>query len=118
MGNYDEEFAKKYLLKYKTVDDFIGALQEDKNLEKLVLRWTHFIPQSYFVCDEKGDLSVDDVFKLEELGNRFAELCEKLRVEVVELKTVNKSHGRKKISKTAMSWILNTYKEDFDLFGY
>jgi len=119
-GVYDKEFFETYLSKYSSFESFVMALA-DPSVSNPILRWTHFIPQHKFVCNDAGDILVDFVGRYEEL----AEGCEYLQVQLnlpkKDVVRVNSSReeGVSAVYSHEMRKIVSRlYEKDFRVFGY
>jgi Sulfotransferase family. len=114
----DNEWAQKNISQYKDFNDFVCNWVNAKN----ILTWKHFLPQSYFLCDEDGNLLVDDIGNMENMAEIFSEVSLKLNFkgvlpqENVMGKTVN--GYRKHYSDASMEVVSQVYGEDLRRFNY
>ena len=109
----DYAFSKNYLSKFSSFDDFVR-----NGLEKEVIRkWVHFLPQSHFVIDKKGQLVVDFVGKMETLNDDFLTICNSIKVNA-KLVAMNQTKDKREIIMTdeTKSIIRHHYITDFKLF--
>lgn len=110
----DSLWAKKNLASYASVNDFVlNALGERE-----VQDWIHFIPQYLFICDEKGEILVDDVFKLEAIQNHVNSLNANANINIQLLPKLNQSISGHPLTSEAKTTIRRIYSEDFRVLGY
>tara|TARA_B100000963_G_scaffold108551_1_gene94385 strand:- start:2198 stop:2842 length:645 start_codon:yes stop_codon:yes gene_type:complete len=112
INNLDLEFSNSYLKEFTSFDEFVL-----KGLEKKeIMNWVHFKPQYTFVCDEKDNIVMDFVGKIENLNADFNTVCKYLNVDT-ELQKLNISPVKKiKFSEEIKSIIKLKYQKDFNLF--
>ena len=112
INNLDLEFSNSYLKEFTSFDEFVL-----KGLEKKeIMNWVHFKPQYTFVCDEKDNIVMDFVGKIENLNADFNTVCKYLNVET-ELQKLNINPVKKiKFSEEIKSIIKLKYQKDFNLF--
>lgn len=101
----------------------INAFCEDFFSKKnAVFSFVHFYPQYTFLCDQKKNILIDDVFKLENLASEWDILKEKLGVNEQSLPEVNKTKTEKSkrqpLTDKSKALIFEHYKTDYELLGY
>jgi hypothetical protein len=82
----------------------------------------HFVrPQVDFVCDASGKIIVDDIFRLEEIGDCYSQIQANSGLKS-PLAHVNSSKKRRAkvddLSESSIATILELYETDFATFGY
>lgn len=119
MGTYDVDFANDYLKPCGSLENFVQKMKNSKRFRKIVLGWTHFIPQHEFLFFD-GDCAVDDIFRQESLSSDFSTIKKKLGVEGAFLKKVNVSKNEENdvISADSLRFLEEVYGEDIVLLGY
>jgi hypothetical protein len=86
----------------------------------LDFRHVHLLPQTLFVCDDKGQLKVDFVGRFEQLQQDFASVARRIGVDV-ELPHANAStHSdyRSYYDAETRRLIADLYQDDIEFFGY
>lgn len=73
---WDEQkrWAREYIGD-RSFGEFVRRLKHDRMLRAAVLSYEFFFPQTYFLTDETGRLSVDEIFRFEEIDSAFAQLA-------------------------------------------
>ena len=108
---------KQLLLKYRDFKDFVMNIERDR-LDKAIV---HVKPMSYYICDDEGNIVVDNIFKIEE--------PEKIDIFLENIGVLNKlSETFERTSKHApykeylddeiKAEIERIYALDFELFNY
>lgn len=114
--------AMEMVQRYSDFDSFIKGWLCPEN----ALRQIHFAPQWLFLCNHLGDVSVDFVGRQERIDEDFRAVCEQLGIRAT-LGRDNVSSGpkdgpapsvQKYCSDQARRIILETYRRDYQLFGY
>jgi len=113
----DQQWFSENLSKYNTFQDFVINWVNKKNVYSSI----HFIPQYEFVCIN-DKLSIDEVFKLEEIDAAYKKIARKLNIKDMTLSKLNA--GKNKIDymelydKKSLAIVENIYKKDFVIFDY
>lgn len=84
-----QKWVDKNLHKYEGFNDFVLSLKREK-VRRNILSWTHFLPQYKWISDNKENILVDFMAKLENLENDFYTIKERAKVEG-KLNVINKS---------------------------
>ena len=78
--------------------------------------------QSDFLNDEKGNMIVDYIGKIEELQQSMGDICNKIGIQQVDLGHKNKSDRKSNYmsyyDEELKEEVYEYFKEDFELFGY
>jgi len=76
--------------------------------------------QSEFFCDEKGNVIVDAIGRLETIQDDFQEICDMLGIEATLPHENASSHGdyREYYSESTRSLVREHFEEDIERFGY
>lgn len=111
----DYRFKVNVIDNYKNINDFIDKWVSKRN----ILKKEHFIPQSYFVLDDSGELAVDFVGKLENLSEDFQYVCDKCNLKG-SVGHYNQSSKKQELelSQSSLKKLQELYQEDFERFGY
>ncbi len=94
------------------------------SFEQFVSRFigTGFLrPQTYWLKNYEGDIAMDFVGKFENLQQDFAQVCEKLDMNSVELPhkiAGSKSDPRSEFTTKTIDLIADYYREEIQLFDY
>jgi hypothetical protein len=81
-----------FLKRERPHESFETFIKED--LPRFLLH-THVRPQSFWVCDEDGEVNVDFVGRFESLNEDFKNVCNKLNAGNQKLKFTNRHDSRK-----------------------
>lgn len=113
---YDKNWARKNILQYSDLNDFVlNALHR-----KSVLKWMHFKPQETFVSTQKGTIGVDYILRFERLRSDWSSFAEITGIPH-HLPVTNVTGSGKKVDELndkSRSKIYSLYQNDFELFGY
>lgn len=112
----DKKWSEKVLSKYATFEEFI---LKGLNTEE-VISWIHFIPQSDYIYDERGELLVDFVGRFENIANDFEKI--RLKVGGEKLLSLNQKRANDPYQQyytTEMKNIISeVYDNDINRLGY
>ncbi|MGF2733386.1 sulfotransferase family 2 domain-containing protein [Marinobacter sp. DUT-1] len=105
-----------YLSRYKSFNEFV----DDELSKGSMIYHPIFRPQSWYLCDWKGEIQVDFVGKFESIDSDFENVARNLKLSRFKgLDLVNKSPAKcEEISKHTEHKILEIYKNDYKVFGY
>lgn len=113
---HDENAYKMHLSKFKDFEDFVlNGLTEN-----LLSEITHFIPQTEFICNNKGVVSLDYIGRFEDLNKSVEILNKTLNLDV----SIDHHNPNKKVSYTEVyteemiEKVSNIYKTDIKLLNY
>ena len=107
---------EKFIAQYKDFDDFVK-----NGLEKASNEQLHFLPQVFWVLNEKGNPQVETVLRMENLQDDFNEFCRMMNLGNYDLQTTNKSkhkHWQEYYTNETKKIVQEIYKEDFNFFNY
>ena len=113
---HDKNAYEMYLSQYHDFEDFVLNGLDNK----LIYEITHFIPQSEFICNPKGEVLVDFLGKFENLEYDIKKLSEKINKEVV-IEHHNKNKKKPYIDVYTNQMKLKVeeiYQRDIDIFKY
>lgn len=110
----DREWARDNIDKYEGFEEFVIKWVTPEN----IMRWKHFIPQSYFLCDETGKVIVDAWYKLEYLNESKIEIEKVTDTEIEHLNRSATVDYRKCYTDEMINVVAEVYRADVDLFGY
>ena len=120
IGLYDSEFYKNYLQHFDGFEDFVHELR-DKSFRAAILKWTHFKPQTHFLCIE-GEIRVDFLGAYENLYNDYELLLKTLDIsEKKQLEQINYSHRnhyKSYYSDASKRIIGEIYESDIEILKY
>jgi len=86
--------------------------------------WNGFTPMRPQLCSPEGELLVDEVVRIEEIGHRWPEVCARLGVGELALGRDNASRGERKDfreyyrDQADVELVRDTFAGDFESFGY
>ena len=116
INKLDETLFQKHLAKYTDFEDFVlNGLNK-----KTIFQVTHLLPQSYFICNNKGEVLVSFLGRFENLINDVNHLSKKLGKEInLEHLNKNKKRSYKEFYSQEMIEIVNmVYEDDLRIFNY
>lgn len=102
---------------YANFKEFVLSISKDALHERIV----HLRPMSYFLCDDKGNIVVDRVFKVEDVDAIDSFLSEiGVSARLSETRVNESGHGSSVnyLDKEIVESINSVYRTDFDLFSY
>ncbi len=108
----DRMFCDNHLAAYSTFEEFVI-----KGLKKQEIKsWVHFLPQHAFILNNKNELVVDFVAKLESLDADFKTITHQLKKEA-SLPHINKGSKQTSAYSLEMEQVVKfVYQKDFELF--
>ncbi|TDJ81119.1 sulfotransferase family 2 domain-containing protein [Campylobacter volucris] len=115
----DNLWAKKYIEKYNSFEEFVLALNDERN-KYIIINWIHFLPQYYFLCNKNKKILVNFVGKTENIQEDFQKVCLHLNIKR-DIKVTNSSkhaHYLSYYNKTTYQIVYKIYKNDFKIFNY
>lgn len=114
-----DQAAQSLVMHYRDFDDFIGRWLHSENIHKQI----HFTPQSDFLVDSLGHLSLDFMGYQEHLQRDFQLLCERLGVQA-QLPHLNSTQQREAASIREICsvrtrrLVRRVYQRDYEMLGY
>ena len=116
MNKHDEKAFEMHLKKHTDFEDFVlnGLTKE------LMNEIIHFIPQTNFICNDKGLVLVDFIGKFENIKKDIVTLEEKLNLEIIlpHLNSNKKDNYINVYTYKMMKKVKEFYKNDFEILGY
>lgn len=114
----DSEWAKENIASYLDFNDFVCRWVNEEN----IMRWKHFLPQVFFVCDTDENLIVDDIGKIEEIDDIFSKVSKRLGY-AGSLPQENKMGSskyayRSSYTNESIAIVARVYEADLRLFKY
>lgn len=96
-------------------DDFSTYL--DKIERRLHVQW---MPQHEFLLDEKGNLLVQGVYRLEDISDDMRDLSSRIGLDVEKLPVTNTTHHipSPAVTEADRSRVRRIYAKDYELLGY
>jgi|GEM_PF-4882064 chondroitin 4-sulfotransferase 11 len=117
---YDKRWADRWLADYSNVTDMLRAMR-DPAIRFRTMRWVHFIPQRYFVCDLQGNVLVDRLVRTEDFAADMRKICDRLHQPFQELHenaTPNRQWHTAQFDEETVRLCYAFYRQDYELFGY
>ncbi|NPA34055.1 MAG: sulfotransferase family protein [Chlorobi bacterium] len=114
----DNFFSEKVMSQFSSFHEFLEWFSPSK-----VWVYIHFFPQSYFICDSKGNIYQDWIGRFEQIEKDYEQLRELLAQRGIQAKplakrNVTQKKNTPKLSKQEIYKIYEIYKSDFDLLNY
>jgi len=113
---HDKNAYQIHLSQFKDFEDFVlNGLTEN-----ILSEITHFIPQSEFICDNKGNIMLDYVGRFEDLNKSVDTLNKRLNLNVM----ITHHNTNEKVSYTEVyteqmiDKVSDIYKIDIELLNY
>lgn len=118
-GNQAHDLSvAKHLERYNDFNEFVYYEITNGNM----ICHPIFRPQSWYLCDWRGDIQVDYLGRFESLATDFKNVVNALALQAyTELPVANKSpssSGLEQISEEAKNTISEVYCADYKIFGY
>lgn len=118
-----QQIILKALKKPQRLDQFASVTFEDfiSVLPEILFKDWHFIPQSPFLVNEKGEIVADKVARFENFDEEVKEILTKLGFEVSQVPHKNKTirrHYKEYYNDTTRSVVARLYKDDIVNFNY
>ena len=115
---YDRAFSRFLNSRYPEFEPFVMNWLEEPVIHNTI----HFQPQYKYLVDEKNELALDHIGKLENLEEEFSMVIQKLNIDNARLGVnVNASlHGdyRSYYTEKMIDKVNQIYKKDIQLFNY
>lgn len=121
IGYFDKDFSRKYLHDTPDFNAFVEKMMTNKNFEKSVMRWIHFIPQIDFISLSGKKVDLDYLVKLEKLDTDFPVLSKKLGLDDKSLTESNKSirdNYQTYYTDKSRQYVYELYKNDCEILNY
>jgi len=101
----------------ESMDHFAQKVKESPGILGNIV---HLLPQHQFVCDQKGEILVDTVFRFENLEDAWPEICNRVGIPPAPLAKLNPSRRAAKQEATdeVLSLVRSAYARDFEIFAY
>jgi hypothetical protein len=113
---WGSKFAKKKIITKKDLNNYIN--QQVKKKIKLDLSFHHFLPQSLYTHNGKGEQIIDYIIKYEQI-NKFNDLMKKYSIDIKYIKNEKKREFTiKDISMENIKLINQIYDLDFRYYNY
>ncbi|WP_455924722.1 sulfotransferase family 2 domain-containing protein [Pseudomonas putida] len=118
-GNSRDGQAHAMVSRYSDFNTFVSHWLHADNLHKQI----HFAPQTDFLVDSLGHLSMDFIGRQEHIQRDFGQLCERFGV-ASELPQINRSRhrveapAREFCSLRTRRLVRRAYQRDYELLGY
>ncbi len=115
----DAEFNQAALARYPDFQAFAADLAH-AGARARMLGWLHFLPQSYYLCDRKGQVLVDFVGHTETFADGLDKVNEisGLEFENIRERGVARASWRDFYDAQTARTVEEIYAEDFEIFGY
>ena len=81
----------------------------------------HLLPQWRFVCDERGAILVDAVYRFEAMEAAWSEICDRIGLKHEPLARLNRSRrpaASQEATPAVLSFVKEFYARDFAICGY
>jgi len=92
-----------------------------RDMRQLTLRWPHWRPQTYFLCDESGLVLVDFVGRFEHFKRDWEIVCTRIGIDPRLLRLINSSlhvQWQHAYTDDMLAVVNDVYASDFATFGY
>ncbi|WP_138470119.1 sulfotransferase family 2 domain-containing protein [Poseidonocella sp. HB161398] len=115
----DGEFGRRALGRYAGFRDFAEDLARGRTRRR-VLGWVHFLPQSYYLCDARGNLLVDYAGRTETFAADLEQINARtgLGLQNARERAVPREDWRSFYTAQSARACEEIYAEDFEIFGY
>lgn len=101
----------------QSMDQFAERAQASQGILSGIV---HLMPQHQFVCDQKGEILVNSVFRFENLESAWREICARAGIPPDPLAKLNPSRrvAKEEATEGVLSLVRTEYARDFEIFGY
>lgn len=115
----DGEFGDNAVGHYKDFQAFLADLKSLRARSR-TLGWVHFLPQSYYLCDGRGNVLVDYVARTETFAADLDHVnaVTKLGLENIRERSVSRAAWKEFYDASSARQVEDIYAEDFEIFGY
>ena len=121
MNEIDRLWADTFLRRFDTIDAFVAKMRRSSIFRSEILRYAHFIQQTYFLYDRNGALLVNFVGKFETFQADMALVSHRTGL-VGDIRPVNVTKSTKGARVTLLpeseELPREVYAEDFGKLGY
>lgn len=103
---------------HRSMNEFIETV---RGSPAVLDRIVHLLPQHIFVCDQRGVVLVDDLFRFENLGSAWPAICERLGLPHRSLAKLNVSQPLLETMDDEgrlRALVSEIYARDLELFGW
>lgn len=114
--NEDREDFEKYIKPYSDFEDFVL-----NGLDKASKEQLHFIPQLYWICDDNGEVLVDNVIKLKDINDSLPDIISQAGLTPKKLPRINTSGApayKAAYSKASKTKIAEIYSDTIEAFNF
>ena len=118
-GKRDRAWTRDTLAGIDDFEAFAEALG-NRAFRQHILRWVHFVPQWYYLCDPKGRILVDHVGRLENFETFAGTLGDRIGRTIANTRVRKSERGdyQSYYTEDSAAIVRDMYRRDFDLFGY
>jgi Sulfotransferase family len=101
----------------ESIDHFAEKIKASPGIVGNIVR---LMPQHLFICDQKGEVLVDSVFRFENLKAAWREICGRAGIPAEPLAKLNPSlrASKEEATQAVQLVVRRAYERDFELFGY
>lgn len=113
----DYEWGQKNLSRYTSPNELLSAMSNPR-IRGSIMSWKHFTPQTWYLCDYRGKILVNQIGKVEHLHAFLEEISAKIGVPLsFEQKNKSKKPGNFSYSQGALDTLRKLYAPDYELYG-
>lgn len=116
---HDREFGDTILARYEDAQDCANAMVADPAIRQEIMRWSHFRPQSEFICDRNGKVMVSFLGSMQYMEH-FVHALNQVSGKTIALTIANVGTRSKSKNIDISSLIKLAYQNDqllFDMVG-
>lgn len=118
MNARDAAFARRHLADVDSLSDLLRAMEDGKRRHSL-MRWVHFIPHSYFLCDANGTMLVENLVRMERFDEDMRLVCERLGLPFAPQRAnVTPGENRTVFDRDTAEACRALYRRDYEILGY
>jgi hypothetical protein len=118
-SSLNHKWVAENIGRFREFHEFAEALEEKWFMRKIT-GWKHFVPQWYFVCDDRFKLLTDYIGRLEDFDEFAGEVARRSNVKIRNEvhRASDRRPWREYYSDRARSVVADVYAKDFRIFGY
>ena len=112
----DQDDCNKYIVDYKDFKDFVRHGLSNASKTQI-----HFIPQTFWFCDNNNNVLVNEVIKLDNLEESLAKIMRRFNKNHYKLPVANKSNSldyRQFYNEETIAIVKGIYKQEIELFNF
>lgn len=117
LNDGDARWARENLRQFSSFEDFVLSLRSHA-VRRRILRWRHFIPQTWYLTGRDRRISVDMFCRFESLDHDIAAVGAKISRQLMLPKLNCRSYEPALYTPEMAEIVAGVYHEDFQVLAY